>query len=1298
MSIRQHWGYRWLKRLIFWPLGLLLGLSLLGMIAVGWLTGTEPGFKILVTQLQPYLPGQLQWQRLQGHLWGDLTGEQISYAQGPIQLHLEQFALHWQPLALLQGRLHIQQVVVAGLTGHSPAPPPAPPAPPPQWPLTLPSLTLPIPLELFVDSIQLKKIQWQQGESSLKPPLQLDEARLGLRWEATGLQLEQLQVTVPQGQVAIQGQLHPQPPYPLDLALHWQLTLPNRPALQGKGAIQGALGEEIRLTQAVSGVLPLTVELLLKQPLVQPAWHLNLQLEKTALAQLQPQLPPGVLQGSLQASGDLENAQINSEWQLLEGAAYQAPWQIQLTSQITQRLQHHRPQWRITRPVAGSPLVLEGQGELQLGGAEPQFAANMQWTAAQWPLDNTSTSTPPLVKSAQGRLQVNGTPSAYQLALDSQLAGKDIPAGHWQLQATGTPQALTIQALKGQLLDGVLLTQGQAGWVPQPHWNLTVQGTQLNPGAHWPEADGRLDFKLKTAGEVKAQQPDLTAEIVQLAGVFRQQLVKGQGTILLKQSQQQPHLQIQGLKLASGAAEFSAQGELAQHWNLDWRLKVPEFAALLPQAAGQLLAEGHLGGSLQQPAVQAKMNGKNWRYQAHQLDSLAATVALDIAEQQPAQIDLVLKNLKAATQPVIEEVKLALTGKLAAHQISLQAKQGQNPFSLMAKGGYFPAQQQWRGDLTALSLQHPQTGAWQLLKPVTLQASAQRVQLAKTCLGRESTQLCTTVAWNAPQADVTLQLQQLPLTWLKPWIPPGLAVDGQVSALLQAQHGLKGPTAVLTLQPLRGKLQWQADELHQLQLAYEVAALNARLDAQGVNATTDIRLNERSYLKAQFNAPRRIIDNDPQTPLQGEIQAQIEELGLLSALVEVVEGVAGKIQADLRLAGTLAAPQASGTVTLQQGGLKIPAAGLALDQFQLQAEAKPDRTVAVNASVQSGKGKLALKGQVALDPPLGVQADFKLSGQDFQVADLPEYTATITPDLVLAHRANKTQLTGTVQLPLVRIEPRALPDSAQAVSSDEEMIMAGSVAPPAATQKPTGASGLDTDIAVILGERVTIKAFGLDARLIGRLNIRQQGTAVPQASGEFNIAEKPPGRFKAYGQNLSIRRGRVYFSGAVETPGLDIEAVRVSDDKKVTAGVQVLGSAQEPVLRLFSEPVLDQTDALAYLTTGRSFAAAKGGDSDLMASAASAMGNAAAGLIGARVGKSLGVDTVEVEGGASSQDSTLVIGKYLNPNLYISYGMGLFKPIQVARFRYQLSPRWAVQGDSSTSGSGGDLLYVIEIR
>ena len=55
-----------------------------------------------------------------------------------------------------------------------------------------------------------------------------------------------------------------------------------------------------------------------------------------------------------------------------------------------------------------------------------------------------------------------------------------------------------------------------------------------------------------------------------------------------------------------------------------------------------------------------------------------------------------------------------------------------------------------------------------------------------------------------------------------------------------------------------------------------------------------------------------------------------------------------------------------------------------------------------------------------------------------------------------------------------------------------------------------------------------------------------------------------------------------------------------------------------------------------------------------------------------------------------------MLGKYLSPRLYISYGIGLFEPVSTFRIRYLFNEHMTFQAEASATQSGADVFYTFE--
>src|SRR4030095_12724100 len=153
------------------------------------------------------------------------------------------------------------------------------------------------------------------------------------------------------------------------------------------------------------------------------------------------------------------------------------------------------------------------------------------------------------------------------------------------------------------------------------------------------------------------------------------------------------------------------------------------------------------------------------------------------------------------------------------------------------------------------------------------------------------------------------------------------------------------------------------------------------------------------------------------------------------------------------------------------------------------------------------------------------------------------------------------------------------------------------------------------------------------------------------ASGELEVDD---GVYRAYGKELEGERGRLLFTrGAVTDPGVDLRASRELPGYKV--GVIARGPLRRPQMTLFSEPSLPQNQIASMLIVGRTSIHE---DHDGYSISAEEQGSA---LLAGQLGKYVGLDDVGLARDQTTGDQSLVLGKYLSPRLYVSYGISLIE-------------------------------------
>ncbi len=240
---------------------------------------------------------------------------------------------------------------------------------------------------------------------------------------------------------------------------------------------------------------------------------------------------------------------------------------------------------------------------------------------------------------------------------------------------------------------------------------------------------------------------------------------------------------------------------------------------------------------------------------------------------------------------------------------------------------------------------------------------------------------------------------------------------------------------------------------------------------------------------------------------------------------------------------------------------------------------------------------------------------------------------------------------------------------------------------------------MDIQVRVTLGDRIQVKSGGIDARLTGNLDLKILGLKPEELSarGEVRLAE---GSYNRYGLNLRIERGRfIYAGGTVDNPDLDILALRRSDDVEkmynIKVGVAIFGSLKNPKVKLYSQPAIKDEEILSYLVLGRPYDPKAGNLSLLLMGAGGLLAGDSVSTLD-QIKKRVGIDTVDIQSGSGDMTKSMVtIGKYLTPQLYVSYGYGVFSEEQLVKARYRLSKSWEVESFRG-SAMGIDLYYRID--
>jgi autotransporter translocation and assembly factor TamB len=467
----------------------------------------------------------------------------------------------------------------------------------------------------------------------------------------------------------------------------------------------------------------------------------------------------------------------------------------------------------------------------------------------------------------------------------------------------------------------------------------------------------------------------------------------------------------------------------------------------------------------------------------------------------------------------------------------------------------------------------------------------------------------------------------------------------------------------------------------------------------------------KNQLSATLNLPRPL-QTDLSQPLQGSLRLQFNELKTFVARNKYIKRPRGTLNGQLQLSGTFASPKLKGNLQLNQGYVKIKRTNTKLEKINVSAIFDNDK-ITGNGSFMAGNKQGKLYGTGNLKQ---LSLNLNLTGNDLLLANSSEYKIIVSPDLTFTADPSLMNLKGKIFVSSASLTPKNFTDT---VTLSHDIVFIGQ------TQKQTlWPSELAVQIKLRLNDDISLLYENLNTTLAGSLTITQVPGSPAFATGQLYTLK---GTYKAYGQTLMIREGRLLYTGnALTNPGLDIQAVKniktismggtgvFSQSQSaylgsdvITAGVRVTGTFNQPIFSLFSIPGgMSQNDILSYILFGYPQSQISATSSLTLLKAASSL-NSGTGNFDALTGKlqkalsfaDITTESTEVyDPNKNSVVSTTTIGvnKQLGSKLSLHYNIGLFYPVSILNLRYQFSKHWAVQSETSTIDNGVDLLYGFE--
>ena len=1176
------------------------------------------------------VPG-LSVENFQGRLGGQWSADHLLWQQDASRVEVDRLIFAWSPLCLARMTLCIEQLKADQVALQLPASADEPSS----GPISLPDLDLPLAIEL--GDVQVGSLSFNGSE-------QLKGLQLVAHWTAEGLQIDSVQLQRDALSLKLSGLLKPGGDWPLNAEGRLTLPAPGATPWALDLKVDGNLLKTLNLQADSSGYLQgrLVGEL---QPL---ADNLPAKVRITADGfKASADLPDTLLLNRLELTGE---GDLKNGYRLLGKAtlpAEKGPVALLLQGSVDAN----------GAQIAGLDLDAGDQRSLKLSGQLDwreglRAEAKVAWLDFPWhrlyPLIDEPQVT---LRSFDG--EVSYTDGKY---LGNFQAALDGPAGAFSLDSPFSGDLTQIHLPQLKLAAGQGKAEGHLSlqFADGIAWDTALQLSAVNPAYWLGELPGTLAGPLRSKGAMKNDQLELDADL-DLKGKLRGQPALFQA----KASGAGERWNLSALDIRLGDNRINGTGSLQEKLTGQIDIKLSRLAQLWPQLRGQVVGRVDVAGTLKAPQGKLGLQGTQLALQDNRLQSLNLDATLDSAQR--GKLDLKASGIHVG-ETSLGVLTVSGQGDIKQQKLNLDL-QGPQLDTTLALDGTLD-QGNWRGRLASGDVQAGGQ-AWRLQAPAKLERLADgTLNVGAHCWRSGEASLCGEDQRLMPEPKLRYHLKQFPIESLAQWMPKDFAWQGRLNADLQLDLPASGPNGRVLVDASGGTLRIR-DKEQWLDFPYQTLTLNSRLTPKRIDTDLNFvgaRLGEL-MLQAQINPL------PASKPLSGSFRLTGLDLSVARPFVPMVETLTGHLSGSGTLSGGLLAPQVNGNLLLSDGEVSGPELPVSLEALQVRAMIAGE-TIRLDGDWKSGKG-----GQGRLSGTVGwgdaLTMNLALKGSQLPVTVEPYAVLDVAPDLNITMHGEQLSIAGKVLVPKGEITIRELPPSTVKVSDDTVIVGRQ-------TEEGKAPLAMAMDIDVIVGQdKLAFSGFGLTANVQGQVHIGDN----MDTRGELWLND---GRYRAYGQRLTVRRARLLFAGPIDQPYLDIEAIRQTDD--VIAGIRLSGSAEQPTTQIFSEPAMSQEQALSYLVLGRPLSTT-GEDNNMLAQAALGLGLMGSSGVTTSLANNLGIEDFQLDTQGSGNTTSVVASGNLSEKLSLRYGVGVFEPANTIALRYKLSKKVYLEAASGVASS-----------
>ncbi|RIY34288.1 hypothetical protein CKF54_00995 [Psittacicella hinzii] len=748
---------------------------------------------------------------------------------------------------------------------------------------------------------------------------------------------------------------------------------------------------------------------------------------------------------------------------------------------------------------------------------------------------------------------------------------------------------------------------------------------------------------------------------------------------------------VKDLSAAYLTNSLQLQGALNTNSNLNIKAHLDNLTTLVPKLKINSQVDLTLAGNINTPAVKGTINTPLVQYQSINMHQLVAD--LDLAMDQEltgkAAISLAKSNFG---EFVINRAKVNYNG---APDEKLTIDFSSNQVNLLANLTHFTLSKET--DLTAnIDLQRLDIVSAELNgfstngKDIELVYNIKNNSLVAQPFEIKNSQFNLTnnkeLVYNSEKIQGQLS-SDIKLELLNPLLrKSGIMVRGQVKATADVDLNPTDPNidnSQLSIQVQSQRIDYiQKIDVTPFTISLYNVDLTTGMEGQALTGKGSLKVNNQGNVTLDV----KVADIFKEQKLSGSLILDQLSLNVIKPFLDNTQQVTGTMYANLVFGGNLRQPLLYGQTGASRLNVEMVDLPFSIKNGDLVL-AFDGRTAVILGSLPTDSTEISINGSASWSTIDRLNSNVRVTTTDLKAKLLDYGVALLDIDVTADYVNNFLDVKGTARVH----------DGTLTVASSDSVTYEGPTGDVVFVTNDTlegntiidgkpNPSNMLANIKVTLGDNLKFDAYGVNAELVGELDVTY--ASEPTIIGNITINN---GIFRQYGQNLVIQRGEITFNGLSLIPNIYIRAIRDPNFMmdNVTVGVQVQGLATKPNITLFSTPAsLTQNQKINYLLTGSSTDDSTDGvglqlfTSSLTSSIS----------LFEKIGNAFGIKNTQVTTSGAGENSKVNISGTVFNRVRLNYAYGLFDGLNTISASYYLLPKVFLRVSRGVS-TAADVVY-----